>query len=157
MADDRDKTTVLLTAPGPAATVRLTPVMAQGATGTAQDVSVPAGRTVQVTMPPPAGTDGYGLSIVPAPGSGPVYAARLLKIKKQGLTLLPVAPAHTSALLPPVADVIAPVAVLPICDIASESLGEQHVCIAFGDGRSTPPRRPTYAALRTLTASFTKG
>jgi len=108
VADDRDRTTVLLTAPGPAATVRLTPVMAQGPTGTAQNVTVPAGRTVQVTMPPPAGADGYGLSIVPAPGSGPVYAARLLKIKKQGLTLLPVAPARTSALLPPVVDGLLP-------------------------------------------------
>jgi hypothetical protein len=108
VADDRDRTSVLLTAPGPAAVVRLTQIMAQGPTGTAQDVKVPAGRTVEVAMPPPAGADGYGLAIVARPGSGPVYAARLLKIKKHGLTVLPVAPARMSALLPPVADVPLP-------------------------------------------------
>jgi hypothetical protein len=104
VADDRDKTTLLLTAPGSAAAVRLTQVMAQGPTGTAQNVNVRAGHTVEVTMPPPAGGDDYGLTIVPAPGSGPVYAARLLKIKKQGITLLPITPARMFALLPPVAD-----------------------------------------------------
>jgi hypothetical protein len=108
VADDRDKTTLLLTAPGAAASVRLTQLMAQGPTGTAQDVDVPAGRTIEVVMPPPAGGDGYGLTIVPRPGSGPVYAARLLKIKKQGLTLLPIVPARTTALLPPVTDVPLP-------------------------------------------------
>lgn len=108
VADDRDKTTLLLTAPGPAAAVRLTEVMAQGPTGTAQDVDVPAGRTVEVTMPPPAGGDGYGLAVAPRQGSGPVYAARLLKIKKQGVTLLPIAPARTTALLPSVTDVPLP-------------------------------------------------
>jgi hypothetical protein len=104
VADDRDKTTLLLTAPGSAAAVRITQVMAQGPTGTARNVDVRAGHTVEVTMPPPAGGDADGLTIVPAPGSGPVYAARLLKIKKQGITLLPVAPARMFALLPPVTD-----------------------------------------------------
>jgi hypothetical protein len=104
VADDRDKTSVLLTAPGPAATVRLTQVMVQGPTGTAQDVNVPAGRMIEVAMPPPAGADGYGLAIAPRPGSGPVYAARLLKIKKQGITVLPVGPARMTALLPPITD-----------------------------------------------------
>jgi hypothetical protein len=108
VADDRDKTTLLLTAPGSAAPVRLTQVMAQGPIGTPQDVNVPAGRTIEVVLPPPAGRDAYGLSIVPRQGSGPVYAARLLKIKKQGITLLPVAPARTTALLPHVTDVPVP-------------------------------------------------
>jgi hypothetical protein len=108
VADDRDRTTLLLTAPGPAATVRLTQVMAQGPTGTAQDVDVPAGHTIEVKMPPPAGGDGYGLTIVPGKGSGPVYAARLLQVKKQGLTLLPIGPARTTALLPSVTDVPLP-------------------------------------------------
>jgi hypothetical protein len=108
VADDRDKTTLLLTAPGPAAVVRLTQIMAQGPTGTAQDVKVPAGRTVEVAMPPPAGADDYGLTIVVRPGSGPVYAARLLKIKKRGLTVLPVPPARMFTPLPPVADVPLP-------------------------------------------------
>jgi hypothetical protein len=105
VADDRDRTIVLLTAPGPAAgVVRLTQLMAQGPTGTAQNITVPAGQTVEVKMPPPAGGDRYGLSIVPYPDSGPVYAARLLLIKKQGITLMPVVPPRTIAILPPVAD-----------------------------------------------------
>ena len=61
-------------------------------------------ESFEVTMPPPAGGDGYGLAVTPRPGSGPVYAARLLKIKKQGFTLLPIEPARVTALLPPVAD-----------------------------------------------------
>ena len=104
VADDRDKTTIILTAPGAAGSVRLTPILPQGDTGTPQDVEVPAGRTVQVAMPPPAGADGYGLSVAPGAGSGPVYAARLLKIKKQGLTVLPVDPARTYAWLPRVVE-----------------------------------------------------
>jgi hypothetical protein len=100
VAADRDKTTVLLTAPEGAATVRLGEILAQGPTGTAQDVEVGAGRTVAVTMPPPGGADTYGLSILARPGSGPVYAARLLTVKKAGITLLPVPPARVSALLP---------------------------------------------------------
>lgn len=108
VADDRDRTTVVLTAPGAAARVRLTRLMGQGPAGTAQGADVPAGRTVTVAMPPPAGGDGYGLAIVPLPGSGPVYAARLLTIKKTGLTLQPVGPAPMTALLPPVADVPLP-------------------------------------------------
>lgn len=100
VADDRDRTSVLLSAPGAAAVVRLTQVTPQGPAGTAQDVNVPAGRAVEVKMPPPAGADGYGLTLVPRPGSGPVYAARILTIKKQGLSVLPVDPARTTAALP---------------------------------------------------------
>ncbi|MDN3355521.1 DUF5719 family protein [Actinomadura sp. DC4] len=108
VADVRDKTTLLLTAPGAAAGVRLTQLMGQGPAGTPQDVRVPAGRTIEVKMPPPAGGDGYGLTIVPGRGSGPVYAARVLRIKKQGVTLLPVTPARMTALLPVVRDMPLP-------------------------------------------------
>jgi Family of unknown function (DUF5719) len=108
VADDRDRTSVLLTAPGAAAAVRLTRVTPQGPTGTAQDVNVPAGRTVEVKMPPPAGVDGYGLIVAPRPGSGAVYAARILIIDKQGMTVLPVEPARTSAALPRVEEVPLP-------------------------------------------------
>ncbi|GAA4515747.1 hypothetical protein GCM10023191_085960 [Actinoallomurus oryzae] len=105
VADDRDTTTLLLSAPPEhAAAVRLTQLMTQGPAGTAKDVAVPAGHTVEVAMPPPAGGDDYGLVIAPRPGSGPVYAARLLEMKKKGFTLLPVPPARMTAVLPPVAD-----------------------------------------------------
>jgi hypothetical protein len=108
VADDREKTTLILTAPERAAVVHVTQITAQGPTGTSKDVKIPAGRTVEVTMPPPAGADDYGVTLVPRPGSGPVYAARQLKIKGQGITVLPIDPAHTSAFLPPVTDVPLP-------------------------------------------------
>jgi hypothetical protein len=108
VADDRDTTRLLLSAPGPGAVVRLTQIMSQGPTGTAQDVTVPGGRTIEVTMPPPAGGDRYGLFVVPRPGSGPVYAARLLEIKKQGVSLMPVVPARTTVVLPAVVEAPVP-------------------------------------------------
>lgn len=107
VADDRDGSTLLITAPAGAA-VRVTQITAQGPAANAKDVNVPAGRTVEVAMPPPAGADGYGVMVVPRPGSGPVYAARFLKVKKQGITVLPLVAARTSVLLPPVTDVPLP-------------------------------------------------
>jgi hypothetical protein len=100
VADARADTTLLLSAPpGHDAAVRLTRLGAQGVTGAGQDVRVPAGHTVEV---PGGGAD--ALLIAPRPGSGPVYAARLLKMRKKGLTVLPVPPARMTALLPSVAD-----------------------------------------------------
>jgi len=69
VADARNKTTLLLTAPDRAAVVRVTQVAAQGPAGAPQDVRVAAGRTVEVTMPPPA-SGRRGLIVVPQPGSG---------------------------------------------------------------------------------------
>lgn len=108
VADARDKTTLLFTAPERPAVVRVTQITAQGPAGTVKDVKVPAGRTVELPMPSGAGADGYGVTLVPRPGSGPVYAARELRIKGQGFTVLPVEPAHTSAFPPRVTDVPMP-------------------------------------------------
>jgi Family of unknown function (DUF5719) len=109
VADNRDTTTLLLSAPPEhAAAVRLTQLAAQGPAAPAKDVAVPAGHTVEVALPPPAAGDDYGLTIAPRPGSGPVYAARLLEVKKKGFTLLPIAPARITAALPPVADSTVP-------------------------------------------------
>ncbi len=100
VAGDQDRSSLLLTAPETAAVVRVTQIMAQGSAATGKDVRVPAGRTIEVTMPSPASAGGYALSVVPRPGSGRVYAARFLKVKHQGITLLPIGPARTSILLP---------------------------------------------------------
>lgn len=102
VADTRDRTTLLLTAPDRPAVVRLTQLAAQV---TAQDVRVPAGRTVDVTLPRPPGD--RAVAIDPRPGSGPVYAARLLTING-GSTLLPVEPARVAVALPDVRDVLPP-------------------------------------------------
>lgn len=102
VADARDSSKLLLTAPDRPAVVRLTQIGAQGRVGAAQDVRVPAGRTVEVAAP------NSSLSVAPLPGSGPVYAARLLKIKGTGITLLPIEPARLSVTLPHVRHALLP-------------------------------------------------
>jgi hypothetical protein len=107
VSDNRFDTTVSLTAPQGAATVRITPVGPQGP-GTPQDVSVPADRTVEVALKAPSGGEkGYGALIQPRPGSGPVHAARIQSTGKDDdllLTTLPIMPARTVLRLPPVGD-----------------------------------------------------
>ncbi|MEU5877309.1 DUF5719 family protein [Spirillospora sp. NPDC047279] len=106
-ADNRFASYLQLTAPAAAATVRVTTVDAQGA-GTPRDVQVPAGRTVEVQLAAPRpGAPGYGLMVVPRPGSGPVHAARTLSTGKGGgvlFTIMPIGPALTTVSLPPVGD-----------------------------------------------------
>lgn len=91
---------LLLTAPGAAATVRLTTITAQGAAPNPQVVKVDAGRTLEVRLSPPPDS---GLLIQPDPGSGPVYAVRRVTADKF-LTVLPVPPAETAITVPPVGD-----------------------------------------------------
>jgi hypothetical protein len=107
VSDNRFDTTLTLTAPRGAATVRVTPVGPQGP-GTAKDVQIPADRTTEVKLTaPPGGEAGYGLLIVPRPGSGPVHAARTQSTGKDDralFTTLPIAPALTTLRLPAVDD-----------------------------------------------------
>ncbi|GAA3945916.1 DUF5719 family protein [Actinomadura viridis] len=104
VADGRFDTSLTLTAPRGAATVRITPVGPQGP-GTPKDVPVPADRTVEVRLTAPAGGEkGYGVLVAPRPGSGPVHAARTLSTGKGGralFTTLPIGPAVTTLRLPP--------------------------------------------------------
>jgi hypothetical protein len=96
---------LILTAPDGDAAVRVTAVTKNGPAGGPQDVRLSGGRTIVVTPPAPQGADdGYSLVITPAPGAGPVYAARLLTAKKQGATVLPVAGAPTWIRGPEVGD-----------------------------------------------------
>lgn len=113
VADNRFGTSVLLTAPDRAATVRVTTVDGQGRAGGPQQVRIAAGRTVEVRPAAPAGAGsgedsdaGFGVVIVPLPGSGPVHAARVMETGRDDrlFTVLPVVPAVTTLLLPPVVD-----------------------------------------------------
>jgi hypothetical protein len=107
VADNRaDESSVLLTAPEGPATVHITSVTGQGTLGTPQVVKVVAGRTLEVKVGEPAGAAarGFGVMITPQAGSGPVYAARLLRKKGDLITVLPVPPAATDVTLPGVAD-----------------------------------------------------
>ena len=105
VSDNRYDTTLSLTAPQGAATVRITPIGPQGPAAP-QDVSVQAGRTVEVPLKAPVGGEnGYGVLIEPRPGSGPVHAARILaknKGEKLLFTVLPITPASTVLRLPSV-------------------------------------------------------
>jgi hypothetical protein len=108
VADNRSGAVVVLTAPEGGATVRVGAVTGQGAVGAPQEVTVAAGRTVEVPLKAPAGADkGFGALLTPRPGSGPVYAARVLSMRKGSdrlFTVLPVVPALTWVARPPVGD-----------------------------------------------------
>ncbi|RAY14266.1 hypothetical protein DPM19_14910 [Actinomadura craniellae] len=106
-ADNRFDASLLLTAPDGAGAVRIVTVDAAGARGAPQDVTVAAGRTLEVRVPAPAGAGSFGLLVTAREGSGPVHAARLLTAGRgatEAVTLLPVGPARTALDLPPVGD-----------------------------------------------------
>ena len=103
---------VLLSAPGAAARVRLTeiaPVSRGGTSVTAsQVVPVKAGRTLAAPVKAPKGAkhgSPFALVITPLHGSGPLYAAR---VETQGrssvVSIIPAASALTTISLPPVRD-----------------------------------------------------
>jgi hypothetical protein len=104
IADNRDVSSVLLTAPDGPATVNLMTLTAQGPAGNPYVAKVEGTRTLEVRLAAPAGgTGGFGVVVVPQPGSGPVYASRVLTMDKL-ITIVPVVPAPTTVQLPPVAD-----------------------------------------------------
>jgi hypothetical protein len=69
---------------------------------------VPAGHSVTVTVPRPAGVhQDFAVVLTPLPGSGPVYAGRVLT-RSDGtvLGILPVTSALTVVPLPPIRDAV---------------------------------------------------
>jgi hypothetical protein len=109
-----DTTTLVLSAPGRAARVRLV-TGASGVTsgGTAagagaQVISVPAQRSVTVSVPRPAGANqAFAIVLTPLPGSGPVFAGRVLaQAGGSVLDVMPVANAPVSVPLPGVRDAL---------------------------------------------------
>ena len=103
---------VLLSAPGAAALVRLTEIAPASRGGTSvtasQVVPVKAGRTLAAPVKAPKGArhgSPFALVITPLHGSGPLYAAR---VETQGrssvVSIIPAASALTTISLPPVRD-----------------------------------------------------
>ena len=99
---------LLLTAPGAAATASVS-VIDSGGTVTSpaslQDLTVRAGRTLAVMVPRPPGRQPFSIVLTPSPGSGPLYAARVVTTGSGGLSaplvsLLPVQSALTEITLP---------------------------------------------------------
>jgi hypothetical protein len=80
----------------------------KGAPSAPQDVQVPAGHTVQVTVQPPAGNQPFAIVVTPRPGSGPLYAARVVSsgsgLSGPVVSIAPVPSAPTKVTLPPVRD-----------------------------------------------------
>ena len=108
---------VLLSAPGAAARVRLTeiaPASRAGANGTSssvtasQVVSVKAGHTLAAPVKAPDGAkhdSAFALVITPLPGSGPLYAARVETQEHSSvISIIPAASALSTISLPPVRD-----------------------------------------------------
>ena len=109
-----DVTTLVLSAPSRAARIRIstgvTGLTASGG-GASQVVSVPAKHTVTVSVAAPRGSRpgaGVGVVLTPLPGSGPVYAGRVLAQQNGNvLGILPVTSALTTVPLPPVRGTLA--------------------------------------------------
>ena len=108
---------VLLSAPGAAARVRLTeiaPASRAGANGTSnsvtasQVVSVKAGHTLAAPVKAPDGAkhdSAFALVITPLAGSGPLYAARVeTQDRSNVVSIIPAASALSTISLPPVRD-----------------------------------------------------
>jgi len=88
--DDSFSATLLLSAPGSAAQVRVTPLAADAAGG--EVVQVAAGATSVVMLKPASGTAPYAVVVAPLSDSGPVYGARLLAKQSSERSLLTVQP-----------------------------------------------------------------
>ena len=110
---------LLLTAPGSAATASVSVIASDGTVtspAALQDVAIAAGHTLAVAVPRPSGRQSFAIVLTPRPGSGPLYAARVVTSGTGGLSaavtsLLPVQSALTEITLPPVQN--AYTAVLP--------------------------------------------
>lgn len=102
---------LLLTAPSTAARASISVISANGTVTTsagAGDVTVAAGHTLAVPVARPANTgrQPFAVVVTPEPGSGPLYAARVVTAGAGGLSapltaLLPVQSALASIQLPP--------------------------------------------------------
>ena len=105
---------LLLTAPSAAARASISVISADGTVTTPagdQNVTVTAGHTLAVTVPRPAGggRQPFAIVVTPQPGTGPLYAVRVVTSGTGGLSaplssLLPVSSAMSSITLPPTQD-----------------------------------------------------
>jgi LysM repeat protein len=94
VADNRAKgSTLALTAPGAAATVKITSSAgSSGGTPATSTVTVKAGATLSLAAPQPGGGKGiFALTVQPVSG-GPVYASRMLALPQGGVPMFTIQP-----------------------------------------------------------------
>lgn len=95
---------LVLSAPGKSAKVLVTALVKGKEPREVRTAEIPAGRTVEVSLAKVKGV--YAILLTPLPGSGPVYASRVLtenfRIAGDLLTIEQFQPSHTTALVPDV-------------------------------------------------------
>lgn len=91
-------TRLILAAPRGDAELTLTLVLPTGA-GPPTTVRIPAGRIV-VVDPAPKGGVAYSVVITPGQSSGPIYAARILRVGATDLTITPLVPGRFTVAIP---------------------------------------------------------
>ncbi|MEO3808687.1 DUF5719 family protein [Sphaerisporangium sp. B11E5] len=119
LADNRTakdvSTRLILSAPQGTARVRLQTYPDRGAPPAPVDVEIPASRTKEIKLSPPAGKSGdYSLVVLPLPGSAPVYGGQIMDERtKDGLllTATPLARSRVWTLTRPTVE--SPMTVLP--------------------------------------------
>jgi hypothetical protein len=95
-------TTVVLSAPGAKATVRVTVLTSNGQAGPApQVVQIPAGHTEVATVSSPPGA-AFAVVVTPTSSSGPVYAGRIVTQGGVAQSIIPMTSALTQVPLPAV-------------------------------------------------------
>ncbi|WP_214408681.1 DUF5719 family protein [Sphaerisporangium fuscum] len=113
-AGKKNSSRLILSAPGAAGRVRVQTLPQRGAAPPPVDVAIPASRTKEVKLVPPAGGGDFSVMVLPQPGSGPVYGGRVLDEQAGDGLLLTTAPlslARTWALVPEITET--PAVVLP--------------------------------------------
>jgi hypothetical protein len=111
-AGTQDSVGLIVSAPDGAATATVSVIPAGTPGGqpalAPRTVHVPSGDTVPVTVTPPPGGQPFALIVTPAPGSGALYAARVVTsgggLSGPVLSILPVPSAPTEIFLPPARD-----------------------------------------------------
>ena len=101
------QTQLILSAPGKAATVRITEATAVATVGQPGTVvRIKAGGSVVVPVAAPSGTkvSAFTIVVTPLSGSGPVYASRIISAGRVVRSVLPVSSSPISISLPPVQD-----------------------------------------------------
>ena len=106
-AKSAGQTQLILSAPGAAATVRITEATATataGQPGTVVNIKAGASVIVPVSLPGSTKASAFSIVVTPLSGSGPVYASRITSVHGSVRSVLPVQSAVTSIMLSPVQD-----------------------------------------------------